>query len=305
MFRFTAKLLLAVIVAAVTLQVSAADRDKYFHDYPRMLQGVSAKLRDYMKTHPGNDIDSVRRHLLATISDTRVASRSALTPPRKKKLTPEKLYEEAMKSSLVFGKMHFHPQFGVDTAYSTASAVALTPDGICATNYHVVSDIVINAALDNQEKGDMMRFVMDSQGRVYPMTAVLAVDPVNDMAIIKVDPCGDKLSPAPVGDIVTPGTKVFCLANPSMTYFHFTDGMVSNCIRKLKPRTGHTEYILEITADYGKGASGGPIYDECGNLVSIVSSTVSVYADDDNYRDFQMAFKQTIPVFLIKDYFND
>ena len=89
MFRFTAKLLLAVIAVAVTLQVSAADRDKYFHDYPRMLQGVSAKLRDYMKTHPGNDIDSVRRHLLATLSDSRVAPalRSLLrarrnSPPR-------------------------------------------------------------------------------------------------------------------------------------------------------------------------------------------------------------------------------
>ena len=42
-----------------------------------------------------------------------------------------------------------------------------------------------------------MRFLMDYEGNVYPVTAILAADPLNDWAIIKVDPCGHPLTPAP------------------------------------------------------------------------------------------------------------
>ena len=61
----------------------------------------------------------------------------------------------------------------------------------------------------------------------------------------------------------------------------------------------------EITADYGGGASGGPILDEYGNLVGLVSSTVSIYSDQQNMRNFQMAYKQTVPIFLVTERFTD
>ena len=62
---------------------------------------------------------------------------------------------------------------------------------------------------------------------------------------------------------------------------------------------------MEITADYGVGASGGPIFDSCGNLAALVSSTFSLYAQPQQYRNFQMSYKQTVPVFLIRDLFAD
>lgn len=286
-------------------QSKAEQKNPNFIDYPSMEEAATAKLRTYIKSHPGTTLDSLKLTVIDGLSDGSVGAASLLTPPRKEKLTPEQLYEAARKSSLIFGKMEHNPTFNADSAYKTASAVALTADGICATNYHVVADILLNGALDRTNQNDMMRFVMDCEGNVYPLTGILAVDPINDWAIIRVDPCGRKLTPAPIGGDVVPGAPVYCLASPTGAYFHFTDGMVANRTRKTDKRTGFTKYILEITADYGVGASGGPIFDECGNLVALVSSTLSVYAQPKQFRNFQMSYKQTVPVFLLKNRFTD
>jgi len=280
-----------------------ADYNANYYDYATMVGNVTAKLRSYLKAHPGHTIDSLRASVLPALSDGPVGKASDLTAPRKKRLTPAQLYEMARRSSLIFGRMEYNESFKTDSAYKTASAVALTSDGICATNYHVVADVVLSGALGRTDQNDRARFLMDCDGNVFPVTGILAVDPLNDWAIIKVDPCGHKLTPAPVGGDVPVGTPVYCLASPSQAHFHFTDGMVSNLTRTTNKRTGHTTYILEITSDYGVGASGGPIFDECGNLVALVSSTISIYAQPEQYRNFQMAYKQTVPVFLIKEQF--
>lgn len=293
-----AVMLLLFVAAGVSS--AAAQHDSNYYDYASMVEAATAKLRTYLKDNPGYSADSLRANVLATLTDGTVGKARDLTPARKKKLTSTQLFDVARHSSLIFGKVGRNPSLQIDSAYKTASAVALTPDGICATNYHVVADLVLNGSLGRSDKDDVMRFVMDCDGNVYPVTGILAVDQLNDWAIIKVDPCGRKLTPAPIGDDVPVGTPVYCLASPSGAHFHFTDGMVSNCTRSTDKRTGFTSYITEITADYGVGASGGPIFDECGNLVALVSSTISIYAQPEQYRNFQMSYKQTVPVFLIK-----
>lgn len=275
-----------------------------YRDYPRMVEGVTAQLREYMAAHPERTVDSLKNNVLVTLTDGPIGSRKLLKPASGKRLSAEQLYDKARRSSLVFGKMEHAPHLGVDSAYSNASAVALTPGGICATNYHVVADLVLQGGLNLHPENDRMRFVMDCDGYAYPVTAVLAVDPLNDWAIIKVDPRDKPLTAAPVGGDMHPGARVYCLANPSGAYFHFTDGIVSNLTSSLDKRTSRTKYITEITADYGVGASGGPIFDECGNLVALVSSTFSLYAQPQQFRNFQMSYKQTVPVFLITDRFN-
>ncbi|MBD5333955.1 MAG: trypsin-like peptidase domain-containing protein [Bacteroides sp.] len=294
-----------LFVVAVSVMSVRAEENARFIDYASMEAAATGKLRNYMKAHPGINSDSLRKNVLGSLTDGHVGKASDLLPAKKKKLTPQELYETARKSSLIFGKMEHNDNFQADSAYKTASAVVLTPDGVCATNYHVVADLVLSGALGQTDRNDLINFVMDCDGNVFPLTGVLAVDPINDWAIIKVDPCGQELTPAPVGDDVAPGTPVYCLASPTGNYFHFTDGMVSNRTRTFNKRTGLTKYILDITADYGVGASGGPIFDECGNLVALVSSTLSVYAQPQQYRNFQMAYKQTVPVFLIKECFTD
>lgn len=297
---------LTLITAAIitVMSVWGTGRDnKHYVDYADMLGKVTGQLRGTLKTHPEYHIDSLRAHVTDDIKDGPIGSSKALKARRTKRLTPEQIYELCRRSTLVYGKMEHVPYVNGDSAFSNASAVVLTPDGICATNYHVVADIVLRGALDYKVDSDRARFVMDCDGNAYPVTSVLSVDQINDMAIIKVDPMGKTLTPASIGTDLNPGAPVYCLSNTTGNYFHFTDGQVSNCTRKADKRSGRTQYIMDITADYGVGASGGPIYDECGNLVGLVSSTVSVYADPQQGRNFQMAYKQTVPVFLISDLF--
>lgn len=279
-----------------------AERDNYY-DYGQMVENATARLRDYLKSHPGHSTDSLRANAVANLGNTTVGKAKDLTPARKKKLTPAQVYDIARRSSLAYGKMEHNEAFKADSAYKTASAVVLTADGICATNYHVVADVVLSGALGRTDKNDLSRFVMDGDGNVYPVTDILALDPLNDWALIKVDPCGNKLTPASIGDDVAIGTPVYCLASPSQAHFLFTDGVAANRTQSTNKRTGQTTYILDITADYGVGASGGPIFDEYGNLVALVSSTISIYAQPEQYRNFQIAYKQTVPVFLLKECF--
>lgn len=308
----TSKTLAGIIVytiaAAALFMPAAATAEivpSQYTDYPSMIEKATPFMRDYLKSHPEVSTDSLQARILPSMSEGPIGSLASLTPARKKKLSPEKIYEQCRHSSLVFGKMEHLSYMKADSAFSTASAVVLTPDGVCATNYHVINDIVLRGALNHKVDNDRMRFVMDCDGNFYPVTDILGIDAVNDLAIIKIDPCGRKLTPAPIGGDPITGAKVYCLAHPTGSYFLFTDGMVSNCSGKLNKRNGQTRYIMDITADYGVGASGGPIFDECGNLVALVSSTLSIYADAQQQRNFQMSYKQTVPVFLIKAKFTD
>ncbi|MCM1297568.1 MAG: serine protease [Muribaculaceae bacterium] len=297
------KLLLILLLTTGGLPVSA--QVKYL-DFDAMKAATTGKMKQYMNTHPGQNADSLRHNVIDIISfDEPVAPKSALARQRKKKLDPKKLYDLCKHSTLAYGVFTHSDGWKADTAYINASAVALTPDGICATNYHVISDVVINGALGRDPKNDLHRFLMDYDGDVFPLEKIMYINPVNDFAIIKVDTGNKKLQPAPLGDDLVTGDKVYCLANPSTYLFHFTDGMVSNCVKTTNPRSGQTVYNNEITAEYGVGSSGGPIFDEYGNLAALVSSTVSLYAQPQQNKGFQMAFKQTVPVFLIRNCFSD
>ena len=303
---YSRRLMAASVAVVSLLGISPAhgEVNKHFTDIPEKLTHATAQMRENLKNNPDAHVDSIEARILTDMSiDGPVGKLSDLKGASKKKLSAEQVFEKCHRSSLVFGKMEHVPYIKADSAYSNASAVVLTPDGVCATNFHVVADLVLRGAMNHKVDTDRGRFVMDYDGNCYPVTDVLTIDPLNDFAIIKVDTKGTKLTAPTIGDDLPQGATVYCLSHPSGAYYHFTKGIVSNNTRKTDPRKGSTKYITEITADYGVGASGGPIFDECGNLVAIVSSTFSLYGNPQQYRNFQMSYKQTVPVFLIKERF--
>jgi len=201
------------------------------------------------------------------------------------KMSAEMVYARARAGAVIVGaiskgrKRHpSHPVF--------ASGFVVHKDGMIVSNAHV-----LEAFREMQAVG-----AMTSDGRVFPILAVLATDRLNDAAVLKV--AATDLTPLPLARSVPVGATVYCLSHPLMSYrgtengfFAFTAGIVSGRYRtRLMGETPIS--VLAITADYAQGSSGGPILNEHGAVVGMVCHTMTI--SDDN-GESQMTWKLARP----------
>jgi S1-C subfamily serine protease len=167
---------------------------------------------------------------------------------------------------------------------STATAFALTADGVVATNHHVV----------NHPKHAAMA-ALTPDGRVLVVKQVLAASETDDLAILQLDGAG--LTPLPLAPEPAPaGARVRVMSHPDGRYYMLTEGIISRYHNK-RTRRGSAP-AMSITADYAKGSSGAAVLDERGNVVGIVSTTSSIYytINGDRQQNLQMVVKDTVPV---------
>ena len=142
-----------------------------------------------------------------------------------------------------------------------------------------------------------MLAAMTSDGRVFPVKAVLAVSPVADVAICQIDG-GDGLQPvALVGD-ARPGAHVRVLSHPGQALYTLTEGIVSRYF--VSREDGKATTVLATTAEFAAGSSGGPLFDDRGNVIGMVASTSAVYSGADKpanegQGELQMVMKQCVP----------
>ena len=179
-----------------------------------------------------------------------------------------------------------------ETVVGWAAAVVLTPDGVCVSNYHVFLEMLEPSARLNP--ADSVMFVATEEGKVYPITEILSFSKSGDMAIFKIDTRGDILTPMPLGDDLPAGCNVHVLSHPEGYPYAYTNGVVFRTVT-LNPKDIFARR-MEITADYAKGASGGPIMDDCGNMVAMVSCIRAIYYSQQPPYYLQMNVKLTIPV---------
>jgi S1-C subfamily serine protease len=67
---------------------------------------------------------------------------------------------------------------------------------------------------------------------------------------------------------------------------------------------------MTVTADYAKGSSGGPVFNETGEVVGMVSSTNSIYTESGPGQDkmtpkgqLQMVIRNCVPADAIRALF--
>lgn len=171
-----------------------------------------------------------------------------------------------------------------------ASAWALTRDGVMASNYHVFEKAT-GAAMG----------VCDREGRTYPVVEVLAADKAADVAIFRVK--ADNLVPLALGTPAGIGSEVRVISHPDRRFFTQTSGEVSRYHRLPARKDRPAAVWMSITADYAKGSSGGPVIDEAGKVVGMVSSTQSIYYNSDNGQPkgpLQMVVKNCVPASAIR-----
>jgi serine protease Do len=164
---------------------------------------------------------------------------------------------------------------------SAATGFFISADGVLVTNHHVV------AATDKETL-----VVLAGDGRMAVITEVLAADPVADIAILRCK--GTGFSALPLSADAPAGTPVGVWSHPDHHFFTLSAGIVSRRFLVRKP--GGSAEGLAITADYARGSSGGPVFDDRGNVVAMVANTDSVYYTEESgqQKNLQMVFKNCV-----------
>lgn len=245
--------------------------------------------------NPEWGISSLRKNITRRMPSA-MASSITLPPAGNVAMTPQELYRKRHESALIFGKAGMCGECPELHTVFIATATPVTEDGICFVNYHMVHPFV--AGTPNQTKGDSIYFVADRDGQCYPLTHVLAYSADDDAAVIKVDTRGNKLNAIPLGSPAETGQHINLITHPKQMFYTYTQGYVTRNAVYNFPDNPIID-MMEISADFAEGSSGGPVMDDYGNLVGMVRATTSIFHDEE-HRNPQMVRKTTVPIKVLK-----
>ena len=195
---------------------------------------------------------------------------------------PDEFYSRCKASVLVLGRLYKCDKC-TKWHVSSESGFALSEDGVIATNYHVVDS-----------KEGVVLGAMDSNGKTFVVSEVLAANKSDDVAILRL--LDAKLTPLPLAVRAPVGNAVSVISHPDGRYFTMTKGDVSRYF-VARSKTGQANRMA-ITADYAKGSSGAPVLDSTGAVVGMVSATNSIYYSKvkGHNENLQMVVKSCVPV---------
>jgi len=216
--------------------------------------------------------------------------RATLPAPAAQPLSSEQLFARMRPSVVVMASLEPTPD-AEHHDVTIASGFVIDASGIVVTNFHVVNspDSPILAA-------------MTATGEVVPVTEILAVSPLADIAICRIAKQG--LPALPCVTDAQPGCRLHALSHPDAAFFSLTEGILSRYFTHRAD--GQAKRMFATTVDFAVGSSGGPLVDDRGNVVGMVSSTLAIYAEDEPptdaepdaipAADFQMGLNMCVPV---------
>ena len=140
----------------------------------------------------------------------------------------------------------------------TGSGSIIDQKGYVLTNYHVIKDaneLSVTLADGTNHRGD-----------------IIGVDPENDLAVIKFDPEGQRLTTIPFGSSLDlrVGQKVLAIGNPFALDRTLTTGIVSGLGRPVRTNSGLViKEMIQTDASINPGNSGGPLLNSRGEMIGI------------------------------------
>lgn len=148
----------------------------------------------------------------------------------------------------------------IDTRTSQRSALGsgfrVGPDGIVATNYHVVSDAVYEKSAYRIEAVD--------DNKIHFLMKLVAVDVVHDLALLAFDNDTALYPPLPVTlRKLSQGEVVFSMGNPLDLGMMIVEGQYNGLVNDVR----FDQMIF--SGNINSGMSGGPAIDRDGKLVGI------------------------------------
>lgn len=197
------------------------------------------------------------------VSDRPLTQVDTVSVTGNEKMTFSQIYEANKNSCVsintsVLAGYNFFGQ-PVETP-SSGSGFIITADGYIATNCHVVSDATsVQVTLNN--------------GKTYA-AEVVGSDADYDVAVLKVDPGEDKLTPVVLGSSanLNVGEDVSTIGNPlGELTFSMSRGIVS-CVDREINLNGTPFNMIQIDTAINPGNSGGPLFNSYGEVVGIVTA---------------------------------
>ena len=85
------------------------------------------------------------------------------------------------------------------------------------------------------------------------------------------------------------------ISHPDEHFFTFSEGIIARYVSVLLEKNGGEVTMMAVTADFGAGSSGAPVFNERGGVIGMVNNTQSLYYDAKRGKDLQMVFKQCLP----------
>ncbi len=153
---------------------------------------------------------------------------------------------------------------GEGTSEGNGSGSVVDESGHVLTNFHVI---------ENATEVAVTLF----DGKTYDATFVGA-DPINDVAVIRIDAPRDVLYPVTFGDSnrLRVGLRIFAIGNPFGLERTMTTGIISSLNRSLQVRGNRTiKSIIQCDAAINPGNSGGPLLDSQGRLIGMNTAIAS------------------------------
>jgi S1-C subfamily serine protease len=143
---------------------------------------------------------------------------------------------------------------------ATGSGFVVDQAGTILTNAHVVNGATkVTVQFQNKESVD---------------AKVLGKDESTDLALLKVDPTGLKLTPLTLGSSkgVQVGDPAIAIGNPFGLERTLTTGVISAVQRTIQaPNNFQIDDVLQTDAPINPGNSGGPLIDATGKVIGINS----------------------------------
>lgn len=190
------------------------------------------------------------------------AVRLAAKQPSGTPLEGAEIYRRGAKASVLIGSAYKCDKC-TKWHNTLASGFAITSDGVIATNHHVA------AVATGEAMG-----VLTSDGRFFPVLEVLAANKAHDVALLRIE--ATDMAFLPLRDDAPAGSPIRCYSHPANTFGFISEGVISRYFNMHETdRKGAV--FMQITADYARGSSGGPIIDPYGNAVGMAASTSPVF----------------------------
>lgn len=171
---------------------------------------------------------------------------------------------------------------------SSGTGIYITADGELITNFHVVQD-----CWDIQ--------VETGQG-TFEVAKLLAKDAANDLALLKVS--SKPKSIAALRLAVRLGENVEAFGYPLSQMLATTGNFTTGNVKALAG-LGDDSRFFQISAPVQPGNSGGPLLDESGNLIGIVSSKLNFLSEIKNAGDIpqnvNFAIKSSVAANFLQD----